>query len=65
MAGDEFLEFCEHRPPKHPKCKGRVLHYFEGTEFECDYDTTLTCDDCKYGMGRKDPEARCNQGRNL
>lgn len=44
---------------RHPKCKG---WYDEWTgEFDCDYYTTLTCDECKYGDGRKDPEAKCNQ----
>jgi hypothetical protein len=29
----------------------------------CGYETTITCDDCKYGAGggRKDPQAKCNQ----
>jgi hypothetical protein len=44
---------------KHPKCKGHYDHFSE--EFDCGYDTTLTCDECKYGVGRKDPEAKCNR----
>jgi len=32
-----------------------------GYDFDCGYETTIDCDDCKYGGGRKDPEARCNQ----
>lgn len=47
-------------PKKHPKCKGYFDAYAH--EYDCRYNTTLTCDDCKYGLGRKDPEAKCNQG---
>ena len=42
----------------HVRCKG-YYDYFG--EFDCEYETTLDCDDCKYGLGRKDPEAKCNQ----
>ena len=38
-------------------CQGR--RDFEG-DFDCGYQTTLMCEDCKYGIGRKDPAARCN-----
>ena len=31
------------------------------TDGACGYNTTIDCDECKYGGGRKDPEARCNQ----
>ena len=30
-------------------------------EFNCEYDSNLDCEECKYGCGRKDPEAKCNQ----
>ena len=43
---------------KHPKCLG--WYDAMSGEFDCDYKTTLTCDECKYGVGRKDPEAKCN-----
>lgn len=43
---------------KHPKCKGWINSDGEG---ECDYNTKITCDECKYCVGRKDPAARCNQ----
>ena len=43
---------------KHPKCLGDVDYY---GEFDCGYYTTILCEDCKYGLGRKDPEAKCNQ----
>lgn len=43
---------------KHPKCLGETDYW---GEFDCGYQTTLICEDCKYGAGRKDPEARCNQ----
>jgi len=43
---------------KHPKCLGYKNEYTE--EFECEYGSKLECSDCKYGHGRKDPEAKCN-----
>lgn len=44
---------------KHPKCKG---YYDEWNgDYDCGYHTKLDCEDCKYGLGRKDPEAKCNQ----
>jgi len=32
-------------------------------DYDCGYNTKITCDDCKYNNspGRKDPEAKCNQ----
>ena len=27
----------------------------------CDYNTMIDCDECKYGVGSKNPEAKCNQ----
>lgn len=44
---------------KHPKCLGRYDEW--NGDYTCDYDTVLDCDQCKYGFGRKDPEAKCNQ----
>ena len=39
--------------------------YIEHDEWNGDWDcglgTTLECDQCKYGRGRRDPEAKCNQ----
>ena len=46
---------------KHPKCKGYKEWTSYGYEYDCGYGTELICEDCKYGMGRKDPEAKCNQ----
>jgi hypothetical protein len=43
----------------HPKC-GLTFDAFNG-DYDCSYHTTLCCDDCKYGAGRKDPEAKCNR----
>ena len=48
-------------PEKHPKCKGYKSWTSCGYEYDCGYETDLICEDCKYGMGRKDPEAKCNQ----
>ena len=46
-------------PRKHPKCDG-TYNIFTG-DYDCSYETILACEDCKYGMGWKDPEAKCNQ----
>ena len=50
---------------KHPKCAGFFFdNPGEPREYDCGYDTSLICDDCKYNnqpYGRKDPEAKCNQ----
>jgi hypothetical protein len=39
---------------RHPLCKGDGIDH-------CGYYTTIDCDECKYGGGRKNPEAKCNQ----
>ncbi len=44
---------------KHPKCLG-YFTYYSGIEFECGYNTKISCDECKYGFGKKNPEAKCN-----
>ena len=46
-------------PIKHHKCK---LTYdpFTG-DYDCGYQTNLTCDECKYGVGKKDPQAKVNK----
>lgn len=53
---------CEKLPSsenkKHPKCLGERDYW---GEYDCGYETDLTCDDCKYGVGRKNPEAKCNR----
>lgn len=47
---------------RHPKCRGyRTQDIGWGSEYECGYETIIDCDECKYGGGRKDPEAKCNQ----
>lgn len=43
----------------HPKCLLRFDAY--NGDYDCEYHSTLSCDDCKYGVGRRDPEAQCNQ----
>jgi len=42
-------------------CAGYKTWTDWGYEFGCHYETTIDCDYCKYGGGRKDPEAKCNQ----
>lgn len=44
---------------RHNKCMG--YKYWTDCGYYCDYGSELECDDCKYGGGRKDPEAKCNQ----
>ena len=46
---------------RHPKCKGHMTNTPDCYEFDCEYGSELTCDECKYGGGCKDPEAKCNQ----
>ena len=41
-----------------PGCTGYYDSY--GIEFDCGYHTILSCDECKYGVGKKDPEAWTN-----
>ena len=48
------------KPEAFFKCLGYYDYY---GEFDCEYQTRISCEDCKYGVcgGRKDPEAKCNQ----
>lgn len=49
--------------PKHPECKGFYITTVDGREFDCGYNTSLDCSDCKYNdskHGRKNPAAKCN-----
>jgi hypothetical protein len=48
---------------KNPKCKGYRYWTSWGYEFGCEYESVLDCDECKYGLGRKDPNAKCNQSK--
>lgn len=72
MSKDDLIDFTlipveERTPPKkHPKCGGPYYSttWNESHEFDCSYNTTLECDECKYCLdarGRKDPAAKCNQ----
>ena len=56
-----LIELKEDAPAprkKHPKCLGYTDYW---GDFDCDYGSVLMCEDCKYGLGRKDPEAKCNE----
>lgn len=47
---------------RHPKCKGfKTPDYGWGSDYDCEYGSKLDCGECKYGGGRKNPEAKCNQ----
>ena len=52
---------------RHAKCRGYYIDTPDGRDYGCEYETIITCDECKYYAGRKDPEAKCNQpkGRKL
>ena len=54
------LFFDEPKNKKHPKCKG-YQQDIDPYEYDCGYETTISCEERKYGVGRKDPEAKCNQ----
>lgn len=54
LSGDPHLSV------KQPGCLGYKYWTDCGWEYDCEYPTTLTCDECKYGCGRKNPEAKCN-----
>lgn len=54
------IKIIEHKPiEKHPKCLGEYDKW--SGDFGCGYRSNLSCEDCKYGLGRKDPEAKRNQ----
>ena len=44
---------------RHPNCR---LEYDAMTgDYDCGFKSVLACEDCKYGFGTKDPEAKCNR----
>lgn len=56
---DFLIANLENKNSKHQKCK---LTYDEHNgDYDCDYGSVLTCEECKYGLGRKDPEAKVNK----
>lgn len=65
----KILNIKESNDNKHIKCKGHI----DGDYDWCDYQTTILCDDCKYGGSYdktdkrrgKDPEAKCNQPKDV
>lgn len=50
----EPLTYARGSSLRHPLCKGDGIDH-------CGYYTVIDCDECKYGGGRKNPEAKCNQ----
>lgn len=52
-------EIDEFKP--HKKCGGYSEWTPNGVEYDCHYQSSLSCEDCKYGLGTKDPEAKCNK----
>lgn len=51
--------FSPAQTTKHPKCLGSYDEW-QG-DWDCGYYTKLSCEECKYGLGRKDPEAKYTQ----
>lgn len=50
-------------PARHPKCKGYTMSSMQGAEYDCGYNTVLDCEQCKYGGGTKNPEAKRNRSK--
>ena len=51
---------------KHPKCLGYSTNTMNGIEYDCGYNTTINCEDCRYCLGtggRKNPQAKINQAK--
>lgn len=47
---------------KHPKCKGfKTEDTGWGVDYDCGYETAISCDDCKFGLGKKDPSAKSSK----
>jgi len=61
IEAGEFLNdlFEEELHIKHSKCA--VYSDEMNGDYGCHYNSVLSCEECKYGLGRKDPEAKCNQ----
>jgi len=58
------INLGKEEPKRHPKCKGSGGSDQWVDDFECGYNTEITCDECRYCLGssgRKDPDAKCNQ----
>jgi hypothetical protein len=47
----------------HSKCKGYRYWTPDGYEYNCEYESLLSCEECKYCGGLKDPNAKCNKPR--
>lgn len=45
-----------------PGSSGCLGYYDEWAgEYDCEYQTKITCEECKYGPGDKDPDAEENR----
>lgn len=61
---DDVLQNIDGYIPERPRnvgCKGFKYMTDCGWEYDCGYNTTLDCEECKYGGGRKNPESKKNQ----
>jgi len=52
---------------RHPLCKGIVYQTLDGNEYDCGYNSEVTCDQCRFllaNRGRgKDPRAKVNNSQ--
>lgn len=49
---------------KKNRCGGYETHTPNGSDYDCEYQPTIDCSECKYCENvkwGKDPEAKCNQ----
>lgn len=63
---DEVLKNIPGYIPEKPAesgCKGFKHMTDCGWEYDCGYNTIITCEECKYCDygGKKDPNAKCNK----
>ncbi len=59
------INIGSNKSKKHPKCLGSSSWSPDsGYDYDCEYNTSIECGECKYGAGRKDPEAKRNQMEN-
>lgn len=47
--------------PPESGCKGYKTWTDCGYEYDCGYSTIISCEECIYAGGRKNPEAKINQ----
>ena len=51
---------CHNKLTQKQRESGELSTKAKCEDTPCTYPTTISCSECKYSNGRKDPEARCN-----